>query len=162
MRYPDFKKKTKNEELHFKQKDGKILEQNLWQSQEWKSLVTNQGTELVSYFKRNICGKKRGTWSSFSAKDTPYFNSDSDEEFDQEEEENIDELNSVQLSDTKLEAAQSSNTTTINKTVAAPHKKRKVIRSQQQALSHLAASVEQLAASAAKNQRRRTNNWSWS
>ena len=62
LRYPDFKKKKKrSEELHFKQKDGKILEQNLWQSQEWKSLVTNQGTELVSYFKRNICGKKRGT-----------------------------------------------------------------------------------------------------
>ena len=77
---------------------------------------------------------------------------DSDEEFDQKEEENIDELNSEQLSDTELQAAQSSNTTAIKKAVAAPPKKRKVVRSQQQALSHLAASVEQLASSAAKNQ----------
>ena len=42
-----------------------------------------------------------------------YFNSVSDEEFDQEEEENIDELISEQLSDTELQAAPSSNTTAI-------------------------------------------------
>ena len=88
-----------------------------------------------------------------SAKDTSYLNSDSDEDFDQEEEGNIDELNSEQLSDTELHAAQSSNTTAIKKTVAVPHKKRKVVSSQQQALSHLAASVEKLASFAAKNQR---------
>ena len=35
-----------------------------------------------------------------SAKETPHLNSDSDEEFDQEEE-NIDELNPEQLSDTE-------------------------------------------------------------
>ena len=64
-----------------------------------------------------------------SAKDTSYLNSDSDEEFDQQEEENIDELNSEQLTDTELQAAQSSNTTAIKKTVAAPHKKRTVVRS---------------------------------
>ena len=54
---------------------------------------------------------------------------------------------------TELQAARSSNTTAINKTVAAPHKKRKVVRSHQQALFHLAASVEQLASSAARKQR---------
>ena len=88
-----------------------------------------------------------------SAKDTSYLNSDSDREFDQEEDKSIDEISSAQLSDTQLQAAQSSNTTAIKKTIAAPLKKRKVVRSQQQELSHLAASVEQLASSAAKNQR---------
>ena len=87
-----------------------------------------------------------------SAKDTSYLNSDSDREFDQEEDKSIDEISSGQLSDTQLQAAQSSNTTAIKKTIAAPLKKRKVVRSQQQELSHLAASVEQLASSAAKNQ----------
>ena len=40
-----------------------------------------------------------------SAKDTSYLNSDPDEEFDQEEEENIDELNSEQLSYTEVQVA---------------------------------------------------------
>ena len=87
-----------------------------------------------------------------SAKDTSYLNSDSDEEFEKEEEGNIDKLDSEQLSDTELQAAQSWNTA-IKKKVGALHKKRKVVRSQQQALSHLPATIEQLASSVAKNQR---------
>ena len=69
---------------------------------------------------------RKATSNLISANDTSYFNSDSDEEFDQEEEENIDELISEQLSDTELQAAPSSNTTATKKTVAAPHKKWKV------------------------------------
>ena len=63
-----------------------------------------------------------------SAKDMPYLNSDSDKEYDQDEEENIDEFNSEQLSDTELQAAQFSNTAAIKETAAAPYKKRKLLR----------------------------------
>ena len=174
LRDPDLKKK--NEQLHFKQKDDKILEYSILDTRE-KKLRKKYANLKASWNKisdkaKNESGLspiKEPKWFHIaneifaennvelslvsSAKDKSYLNSDSDEEFDQEEEENIDELNSEQLSDTELQAAQSSNTTAIKKTVAAPHIKRNVVRSQQQVLSHLAASAEQLASSAAKNQR---------
>ena len=174
LRDPDFKKK--NEELHFKQKDGKILQYSILDTSEDK-LKKKYANLKASWNKISDRAKNESglppirepNWVHIldeifaeynvelnlvsSAKDTSYLNSDWDEEFDQEEEENIDELNSDQLSDTELQAAQSSNTIAVKKTVTAPHKKRKVVRSQQQTLSHLAASAEQLASSAAKNQR---------
>ena len=174
LRDPDLKKK--NEQLHFKQKDDKILEYSILDTRE-KKLRTKYANLKASWNKISDKAKNESGLSPIrepkwfyianeifaennvelslvsSAKDKSYLNSDSDEEFDQEEEGNIDELNSEQLSDTELQAAQSSNTTAIKKTVAAPHKKRNVVRSQQQVLSHLAASAEQLASSAVKNQR---------
>ena len=174
LRDPDLKKK--NEQLHFKQKDDKILEYSILDTRE-KKLRKKYANLKASWNKISDKAKNESGLSPIrepkwfhianeifaennvelslvsSAKDKSYLNSDSDKEFDQEEEENIDELNSEQLSDTELQPAQSSNTTAIKKTVAAPHKKRNVVRSQQQVLSHLAASAEQLASSAAENQR---------
>ena len=166
LRDPDLKKK--NEQLHFKQKDDKILEYSILDTRE-KKLRKKYANLKASWNKISDKAKNESGLSPIrepkwfyianeifaennvelslvsSAKDKSYLNSDSDEEFDQEEEENIDELNSEQLSDTEIQAAQSPNTTTVKKTVAASHKKQNVVRSQQQALSHLAAIVEQLA-----------------
>ena len=128
LRDPDFKKK--NEELHFKQKDGKILEYSILDTSEDK--LRKKYANLKASWNKISDRAKNGSGLSpirepnwfhilneifaennvelnlvSSAKDTPYLNSDSDEEFDQEEEENIDE----ELSDTELQAAQSSNTT---------------------------------------------------
>ena len=174
LRDPDLKKK--NEQLHFKQKDDKILEYSILDTRE-KKLRKKYANLKASWNKISDKAKNESSLSPIrepkwfhianeifaennvelslvsSAKDKSYLNSDSDEEFDQEEEGNIDELNSEQLSDTELQAAQSSNTTAIKKAVAAPLKKGNVVRSQQQVLSHLAASAEQLASFAAKNQR---------
>ena len=123
MRDPDFKKK--NEELHFKQKDGKILEYSIPEDKLRKKYANLK----TSWNKISDRAKNRSDLSPIrepnwfhilneifaennvefnlvsSAKDTSYLNSDSDEEFDQEEEENIHELNSEQLSYTEVQAA---------------------------------------------------------
>ena len=126
MRDPDFKKK--NEELHFKQKDGKILEYSILDTSQDKLRKKYANLE-VSWDKISDRAKNRSDLSPIrepnwfhilneiyaenkvdlnlvsSAKDTSYLNSDSDEAFDQEEEENTDELNSEQLSYTEVQAA---------------------------------------------------------
>ena len=115
LRDPDFKKK--NEELHFKQKDGKISEYSILDTSEDK-LRKKYANLKASWNKISDRAKNRSGLSpikeprwfhissrSFvenkvelnlfsSAKDTSYLNSDSDEAFDQEEEKNISELNS--------------------------------------------------------------------
>ena len=123
MRDPDFKKK--NEELHFKQKDGKILEYSIPEDKlrkKYANLKTSwnkisdrakNGSDLSPIREPNwfhilneIFAENNVEFNLVSsAKDTSYLNSDSDEEFDQEEEENIHELNSEQLSYTEVQAA---------------------------------------------------------
>ena len=77
-------------------------------------LVTNHGTKRFHILDEIFAEINVKLNLVSSAKDTPYLNSDSDEDFDQEEEGNIDELNSEQLRHTELHAAQSSNTTAIS------------------------------------------------
>ena len=115
LRDPDLKKK--NEQLHFKQKDDKILEYSILDTRE-KKLRKKYANLKASWNKISDRAKNRSGLSpikeprwfhissrSFvenkvelnlfsSAKDTSYLNSDSDEAFDQEEEKNISELNS--------------------------------------------------------------------
>ena len=123
---------------YFKQKDGKILEYSILDTSEDK-LRKKYANLKASWYKisdraedgSGLSAIREPNWFHIlneifaennvelnlvsSAKDMSYLNCDSDEEFDQEEEENIDELNSEQLSDTELQAAQSSNTTPIKK-----------------------------------------------